>query len=395
MIEIKQEENCVGCNGCVQACPTKCINLEKDKKGFSYPKVNTDLCIGCNLCENVCPVINQHEEHLPCKAIAGWIECDNIRRSSSSGGVFYVLAKHFIEQGGVVFGARFNSTWQVEHGYVETIDKLPELMRSKYLQSSIGSSFLQARNFLNEGRKVLFSGTPCQLAALSLFLRKEYSDQLLKVDVACHGVPSPKVWADYLNLLSNPSKKARKLNDNFHIASINTIKSINFRDKRLGWDNYGLQILTDNNQEFFQVHHDNLYMNCFLRDLCLRPSCHSCPAKAGKSGSDLTIADFWGIKDVSLNLYNDKGVSLILINSEIGQAALDAVNIKAESVNVEDAIRHNPAIIKSISKPVSSESFWDIAYTGDFVRIANFINPPKPTLVERAINKVRRHLSIL
>ena len=200
MINIIDKKNCCGCNACVQHCPKSCVTMQEDEEGFLYPIVDQEACIDCGLCEKVCPVLNQGEERKPLQVYAANNPNEEIRMQSSSGGVFTLLAETIIQEGGVVFGARFNDDWEVIHDYTETKEELAAFRGSKYVQSRIGDSYCQAEQFLKKGRKVLFTGTPCQIAGLNLFLRKEYGN-LLTVDFICHGVPSPGVWKSYLEEL--------------------------------------------------------------------------------------------------------------------------------------------------------------------------------------------------
>ena len=193
MIKITDKKDCCGCAACVQRCPKQCISLKEDGEGFLYPVVDESLCVGCGLCEKVCPIINRPEK-LPVKEVlAVKNRNEEERMASSSGGVFVALAKKVIDQGGVVFGAVFDENWEVRHTYAENMDGVRPMMGSKYVQSRIGDTFRQAEKFLKEGRKVLFTGSPCQITALHNYLRKDYPN-LLSVDFLCHGVPSPGVW---------------------------------------------------------------------------------------------------------------------------------------------------------------------------------------------------------
>ena len=198
MIKIQDKSQCCGCEACRNICPKQCILMQEDKEGFLYPEVNLADCIDCGLCEIACPVLHPAKERIPVAVCAAKHYDDNIRLASSSGGVFTFIAEQVIDEGGVVFGARFNDQWEVIHDYVETKEKLSCFRGSKYVQSRIGDTYKQVLHFLQSGRKVLFTGTSCQIVGLKLFLRKEY-DNLLTVDVICHGVPSPKVWKKYLN----------------------------------------------------------------------------------------------------------------------------------------------------------------------------------------------------
>ena len=197
MIKILDKKDCCGCNACVQKCPKHCITMKEDKEGFLYPNVDENVCIDCHICEKVCPVLNQNMERMPLNVYVGKNPNEEIRIKSSSGGLFTMLAEQVIDDIGVVFGATFNEKWTVVHDYVETKEGLAKFRGSKYVQSNIGNSFKKAMDFLNEGRKVLFSGTPCQIAGLKNYLRKDY-DNLITVDFICHGVPSPGVFRTYL-----------------------------------------------------------------------------------------------------------------------------------------------------------------------------------------------------
>ena len=200
MIDIIDKTLCCGCAACVQRCPKQCITLHEDHEGFLYPKVDTETCIDCGLCEKVCPILNEGNKREPLKVYAAINKDEKIRLESSSGGIFTMLAEQTIGEGGVVFGARFDENWQVRLDYTETIEGIAAFRGSKYVQARTENIYQQAEKFLKEGRKVLFTGTPCQIAGLKKFLRKEYAN-LLAVDFVCHGVPSPKVWAKYLQEL--------------------------------------------------------------------------------------------------------------------------------------------------------------------------------------------------
>ena len=245
MIKIYDKQNCCGCTACVQRCPKHCISLKEDEEGFLYPLVDESVCIDCGLCENVCPVLNQKSEKQPLLQYAAKIKNQNIRMNSSSGGIFSLLAESVIEGEGAVFGARFNDVWNVVHDFTDTKEGLSSFRGSKYVQSYIGDSFLQAERILKSGRLVMFTGTSCQIRGLKLFLRKDYPN-LLTVDFICHGVPSPKVWKKYLNGILY--KSARMVTKKHAVLSKTypTITSIEFRDKTLqGWKKFSFVVRGD------------------------------------------------------------------------------------------------------------------------------------------------------
>lgn len=380
MIAIVNKEDCVGCNACVQRCPKHCISMHDDEQGFLYPKVDLDLCIHCDLCEKVCPVINQAEPRKPIVTFAAKNPDEEVRMTSSSGGVFFALAKNIIDEGGVVFGAKFDENWEVVHDYAETIEGVKAFQGSKYVQSRIGETFLQAEKFLKAGRKVMFTGTPCQIAGLQLFLRKDYGDQLLKVDVVCHGVPSPGVWRDYLKYITRPKgASAGKNTDSqstLNKSETPVITGISFRDKRISWEKFGFTVHTvapwgDQNSDslstkqpiedqelLFETLDQNIFMQGFLKDLYLRPSCYACPTKELKSGSDITLADFWGIDSIDQDAYDNKGVSLLLVNTTLGIEALGKLTLSGKRESFEAAVKSNTAIIRSSRHPKYYNKFW-------------------------------------
>lgn len=335
MITITRSSDCCGCNACAQRCPKKCITLIADHEGFLYPQIKTDLCIDCGLCEKVCPIINssQQRQTHP-KVIAAINPNENIRMNSSSGGIFSLLAEQIIKEKGVVFGAKFDNNWEVVHDYTETIDGLAKFRGAKYVQSKIGNSFIIAEKFLKEGKKVLFSGTPCQIAGLKLFLKKEYIN-LFTIDIICHGVPSPKIWNFYIRNLCK---------------DVTNIKKINFRNKVSGWKNYNFHIeyssVINNLQsniikEFNEPFYQNTYMKGFLSNLYLRPSCHKCPCKPGRYRSDMTIADYWGVNIENPEMDDDKGVSIILYHSE----KISHFNvIKGKEILYQTVLKYNPSV---------------------------------------------------
>ena len=345
MIRITDKHNCCGCGACAQRCPRQCITMQSDKEGFAYPVIDTKQCSNCGLCNKVCPVINQQPAQQPIATYAATNSNDTVREQSSSGGIFTLLAQETIKNGGVVFGAAFNSNWQVEHICVDNLNDIKRLRGSKYVQSNIGGSYSIAEKFLKEGKEILFSGTPCQIAGLKRFLRKEYKN-LKTVDFVCHGTPSPWVWRKYL-------KEVCLEND------IATISDIQFRNKAEGWKKFSLQITYTGNDGkeriFREPLNENIFMQCFLRDLCLRPSCYRCPARSGKSGSDITLADLWGAQQICPQIDDDKGLSLVLQRKECEFPPCDKIEI-----SYSEALKYNPSIERDVHKPQRRRKFFKL-----------------------------------
>ena len=363
MIELKEKKDCCGCSACVQKCPKQCISLREDCEGFLYPEVDQSICIDCGLCEKVCPILHQGEEHKPLKVYAAKNHDEEIRKQSSSGGIFTLFAEKIINEGGVVFGARFDENWEVKHDYTETIEGLAAFRGSKYVQSRIEDNYRKAETFLKQGRKVLFSGTPCQIAGLKCFLRKEY-ENLLTVDFICHGVSSPGVWRQYLKeTVARMCDKNSVSTDPISMENAH-VESISFRDKSHGWKKYSFALTLSattrsgvkNTVSLCEVFPQNTFMKGFLADLYLRPSCYACAAKSGKSGSDITIGDLWGAPSIIGNNDDDRGTSLVLINKET--TILEDAPLWMEQIDYQSAFIYNPSIERSVRIPQKRDLFY-------------------------------------
>ena len=305
MINISDKHNCCGCSACASICPKHCITMQADNEGFLYPKVHEANCIDCGLCEKVCHELHPFEERTPQKVYAAINKDEEVRLKSSSGGIFYLLAEKTIAEGGVVFGARFDEQWQVVIDYAETMEGVKAFMGSKYVQARMATAYADAKRFLTEGRKVLFSGTPCQIAGLHHFLRKKF-DNLITLDFICHGTPSPMVWGEYLNAIVKEGQR---------------INNVELRNKDNGWKNFSFNIRYDEDEKSYFIStpfQKDLYMNVFLKNVILRPSCYKCLARSGRSHSDITLADFWGIARIIPEMDDDKGTSLVFLNTEVG-----------------------------------------------------------------------------
>ncbi|NPD90882.1 Coenzyme F420 hydrogenase/dehydrogenase, beta subunit C-terminal domain [Xylanibacter muris] len=326
MIKIVDKGFCCGCQACSQICPKQCISLKEDNEGFLYPIVDESKCINCLLCEKVCPFQNEEVPNVPKKVFGAYNYNEEERKRSSSGGVFILLAKKVLSSGGVVFGAIFDKSWNVKHVYTESIEGVYPMLQSKYVQSDIGVTYKEVKMFLKAGRKVLYCGTPCQISGLKRFLCKKY-DGLLTVDFLCHGVPSPGVWRKYVERELGPFARSATAGKNSVLSlSLNTVSDlsdIEFRDKTYrGWKKYSFVVRrklpskgNKNTVLLSDSHYTNPYMQGFLSDVFLRPSCYKCKCKNGRSRSDLTLGDFWCAEQIDENIDDDKGLSLLLVNN--------------------------------------------------------------------------------
>lgn len=355
-LEIKDKKDCMGCYACSSICPESCISMDSDSEGFWYPKVNYDKCIKCGLCVRVCPIINKITVENNPKAYACNNKDEDVRLESSSGGIFTLAADQVIDSGGVVFGVGFDEEFKVVHTYIENKEELHKFRGSKYVQSKIGNTYEQAKSFLAQGRKVLFTGTPCQIGGLKSYLGKEY-ENLFCMDNICHGVPSPKVWGRYLSYRSTEAGSEPR--------------RIAFRLKNEGWKLYSVSFLFKNDTEYRETLRTDLYMRAFLKDVCLRPSCYACEFKTLNRESDITLADFWGIQNILPEMDDDKGTSLIFVNSDLGQTMLEKIkdNIRYKEVDIDQAVSYNPSAIKSVDMNPNRDSFFEELDQLDFDKL--------------------------
>lgn len=329
----------------MNTCPKHSINMTSDNEGFWYPNVDRTTCINCGLCENVCPIINPQNQSLQIISYAAYSKDEAIRIASSSGGLFTIFAENIIESNGMVFGASFDKNFNVIHKYIEKKEDLYEFRGSKYVQSKIGDCYKQTKEFLDIGKMVLFSGTPCQIAGLKSFLRKDY-ENLICQDIICHGVPSPTTWQKYISY--NERKYKTKL------------KNVSFRQKKYGWNDYSLYMQFQNKTEFYHTFRSDMYLIAFNQSLFLRPCCYNCKYKMETRVSDITIADFWGIKNIVPELDDNKGISLLIINTNKGYDYFQKVSnkINITSVDINEAIKYNQAIIKSANVNPQRNNFF-------------------------------------
>lgn len=383
--------NCTGCSACISVCPKKCISPSTDAEGFMTPLPDPSECIDCNLCEKVCPALNPNRSSRPAEFLVGQNESSDITRQSSSGGVFYLIGKRVLDMGGVVYGAAldYNSGVTARHIRVSDIDDLHLILGSKYVQSEIAGIFGSVKKDLAEGRKVLFSGTPCQVAGLKRFLRKDY-DTLLTVDVICHGVPSPEVFSRYVKEVEK--RKSDECGKTFRIAHFS------FRDKLHGWNSYGVSYRlessagSDVSEKIFRGRYEDPYMKGFLNDLYLRESCHDCPVKNFSSGSDITLADAWRIETIMYSPSFDNGFSLAVPHSEAGKECLSAIGVKWQHADLNFMVTNNPAAFKSATPHKKRKTFFRLINDGKSISEAVGICLPEPTFFSRIMWSISKKL---
>lgn len=339
MIEIKDNIDCCGCNACGDICPKKCITFNTDIEGFWYPKIDKDICIDCHLCEKVCPMIEpsdyiqRYEEP---KVFAAYTKDEKIRFDSTSGGIHSMLAKAMYKQNAYIGGAIYNADYTCRHITSNDPEMLPKIRSSKYLESNMEGQYKKIKELLNAGEKVLYCATPCQIQALYKYLRKDY-ENLITVDFLCRGVNSPKVFLSYMDMLEKQyGSKAIE---------------IKFKNKKWGWHNFSLRVNFKNGQQYCKDRwHDMFFVGYLQYGNFARPSCYECPFKGFPQKADITLADFWGIENIDKSMDQDKGTSLVMINSNKGMSLFDAIRpyIEWREFSVDDAKAGNPAFTSSL-----------------------------------------------
>ena len=339
--------SCTGCGSCYNACPKNAITMRGDEFGFYKPVIDNEKCVNCGLCEKVCPIdkFNSTNENAP-KVFALQINDEKQLYKSASGGAFAVIAKEVISQGGVVYGVIYDDEMKVCHSRTETFDGLEKMYSSKYVQSNTKTTFKQAKEDLENEKTVLFSGTPCQIAGLKSYLRKDYQN-LLTIDLVCHGVPSPKVFEIYKQefMKNKPDE---------------TLLNVNFRSKKAGWGIHYLIHYTTITTTLRNYHKPKDFW-VYIMNYIFNTSCGNCKFNKNPRVADISIGDFWGVDEYDKSLNNDKGLSILLINNEKGAKNLKVVQDKCrlQEVPYDVAIKRNPNIKQSSIAEPNREQFLE------------------------------------
>lgn len=347
MISIKDKKQCCGCSACMNACPINCISMVEDEEGFRYPHVDTAKCINCGKCERVCPIINvEPEEKFEQKAFLIRNMDEQILKESTSGGAFTAIAKEIIDAGGVVFGAAFDDQFEVHHTYVEKYEDLKIFRNSKYVQSNIESTYKEAKAFLDAGRQVLYSGTPCQVEGFWHFIGRRKYENLILIDVVCRAVPSPLVWRKYREFGIKNSE--------------NTLQEAAFRDK----NKYGYQYsqirlkFSDGEVREAGVESDP-YLRAFFSNLSDRPSCYECKFKKKYRVSDITIWDCFDVYLHDKSFDDNKGVTRALAHSEKGRQIIENLkNCKIIEITADAAVRKANELVNTVRENPSRNDFF-------------------------------------
>lgn len=338
MIDELEKSKCTGCYACVNKCPTHCIHMEEDSEGFPYPKIDKEKCIKCNLCEKVCPIMTFQKEknHFENPIIIGaYSKNETTRLDSTSGGIFSELAEAIWKENGYVSGAIYDDKWMVKHIVTNSRNDIKKLRSSKYIQSRIENCYREIEDKLKEGNNVMICAAPCQIAGLVNYLGKEY-DNLILCDFICRGVNSPKIFKKYLESLE---KK-------YH-AKISKIK---FKDKTYGWHSFSTRIEFENGKKYIGNRYLDSFMIGYLQyNAFMRPACYECHFKDFPRLSDITLADFWGIENIDKTLDQNKGTSMILLNSQKGKELFEKIqdNLNWKIIDSDKAFIENQCVHKS------------------------------------------------
>lgn len=347
-------KRCCGCSACVAACPVSCLEMKADACGFVHPSYE-DGCIGCGRCAKACPVMTVGNADSSVAVYWAKAKDDDLRNRSSSGAVFGRLAQHVLEKGGSVYGAAFSRDCKsVRHVRVISHDELDSIMRSKYVQSAVGQDVYKGvEQDLKAGRQVMFAGTACQNAGIRnyLTLKKVPLQDLLLIDVICHGVPSPKLWSEWLDHVSR------------EVGS--EVDGVNFRSKSTGWLTYSVAYFVATEKVKSEANSRDWYMKAFLRNASLRESCFNCPAKRC-CGSDITLGDFWGIERIHPEVADRLGVSAIICNTKKGVTALNGVleSLETGPSSMEEVVSGNAALLHSAKPFAKRDEFLSEAANG-------------------------------
>ena len=371
-------EKCFGCMACYNICPVNAINVIEDEEGFLRPKIQEDKCIKCKKCINSCAAIEDVErnnETFEQETYACWNKDEEIRKNSTSGGLFTAMASSILKQNGVVFASSFDNKFNIVHSAIYNKDDVVKFRGSKYVQSNIGSTYKEAKMLLDNKKSVLFTGTPCQIAGLYKFLGNEYND-LYTCDLICHGVPSPKVYRSYINYMQNKYKSP--------------ITNINFRDKQSGWKVYSVKINFQNGKVYTKSNLKDPYSRGFLRDYFIRPSCSNCQYANIIRKGDMTIGDFWGYKSTNKkDLDDDRGISLAIINSRNGKKLFefcknDIVYFKR---SIDEAIRGNKCLSSCFLASSKRKEFWQDYNLRPFKYVIKKYMYPESVPIETKVRK--------
>lgn len=354
-----KKEDCCGCTACKNICPNEAIEMKPDEEGFLYPVIKQELCTDCGLCRKICPLQSENEmtdrfsEPL---VFAVKHKDEQVRRISASGGVYTAISDYALKQSYVVYGAEFDDDFLVQHNRATSAVERNKFRSSKYVQSNLKETFKQIQQDLTQGLGVLFTGTGCQVAGLVKYLgsTKTNTDRLITNDIICHGTPSPLLWEEYLNFVQKSSK----------------LKSYTFRYKGKGWRGYNVKAEFENRKIKINSSDIKVYANLFSSNLALRPSCYHCRFASIYRVSDIMMGDYWGIEKVMPEIDDNRGISLVFVNTPKGKAVFKKLQNDLEiwKSSITDCLQ--PNLQYPTKRPEKRDQFWNDYYKHGFDYIA-------------------------
>lgn len=375
---LENTDLCTGCTACQSSCPVEAIEMVKNAKGFLYPEINQKICIDCARCKNVCPILNQKNKKSLGKTYAGYTKDSLAHKKSSSGGIFAELAKWVLEQNGCVYGAAFDHSMTLRHIRVTSLNDLDSILGSKYVQSDLGHVFADVRADLKDDQLVLFCGTSCQVAGLKSYLGHEYSN-LLTADLICHGVPSPEMFQIYLSQVVSDK-----------------VTDYQFRNKDRGLKKQETLIVGETGELLRQPTQENKYYQGFLKNLYIRPSCHSCTFKGLNRVCDFTLGDYWAVREYDPDLANDYGTSCIIVHSPKGEEILSRLQerLKIKPANLKNVTVWNDCYERSVGMNPEEPAFYELIRTVSFEEaVTQLYGETRQTRDTSKIQKLRSFIS--
>lgn len=376
---ITEKNRCIGCTACASVCALNAIEMKPDSEGFLYPVIDNEKCVECGKCKAICPsnksvfggAVDSLEEP---KVYAVKIKDENVRNASTSGGAFSAVAQKVIKNNGVIYGAEFDGDFKVVHGRADNQKDCQKFMGSKYVQSEMGNTFSLVKKDLSEGKEVLFTGTPCQIAGLYAFLgNSKFRDNLITCEIVCHGVPSPLMWKEHLALIEKEKNS----------------KIINYknRSKVEGWNCHNEHFFLENGKSEYKTKLSQNHKDLFYGHFIIRPSCHECEyAAPSPRVADIAIADYWGIDKIMPDFYDNKGASMVIVNTSKGENVFEEIkdNLEYRESNIKDAFYDNHK--KPSKRNPAREQFWKDYYENGYLFVA------KKYAGYSAIGKIKRQI---
>lgn len=382
------KENCCGCLVCADICPKACITFKTDSEGFIYPCIDREVCINCHLCEKVCPVLEGTTEFNDSKdeVLVGTYDADEVIYNSSSGGAFTAIYEEFIKNGYIVYGVMFDGNLKVKHGFAITLGECEKFRKSKYVQSDPDHCYVKIYDQLKNGEKVLFSGTPCQCAALNnyLALKKADTTSLVVIDLLCHGVPCQDLFDRYIAELEE--KEGTKVASYQFRNKVPVNDIVNSRTAKISFSNGNVSIINMKKDPFLKGYYHRLFY---------RPSCGKCVFTKTSRPSDITIGDAWGVSKIYAQFTSTTGTSAIIVNTEKGNAIANNLENRMilKETSLDWLVKNNSVLKKPTVFHKNRNKFFKLLKNCSFEKAVN--KTVKTTLIRRVAQKVKKMVNLV